>query len=139
MPLNGVQMPLAFSSDSERSNFLSGEIQLGSGYNDNALVTPTDHLGNVSVLVVPRIEIRQNRERWSLDLAYAPGITINQNLGNQNQFAHNLGFSANYRVSQHVNLQVRDNFAKTNNLFAGLFGNTAGPGPLQQSNSSVIT
>ena len=139
MPVNSVQMPLMFSSDGERSNILSGGIQLGSGYDDNALVTPSNHVSNVSVLVLPSIEIRQNRERWSLDLAYSPGITINQNLGEQNQFAHSLSFSTNYRLSPHVSLQLRDNFAKTNNLFAGLFGNTPGPGPLQQSNSSVIT
>ena len=138
-PVNNVQMPLTFSSDGERSNILSGSIQVGGGYNDNALVTPTDHIGNVSVVIVPRIEIRQNRERWSLDFAYSPGITINQNLGEQNQFAHSLSFSTNYRLSPHVSLQLRDNFAKTNNLFSGLFGSTAGPGPLQQSNSSVIT
>ena len=73
-PVNTVQMPLLFSSDGERSNILSGSIQLGSGYDDNALVTPSDHISNVSVLVLPRIEIRQNRERWSLDLSYSPGI-----------------------------------------------------------------
>ena len=129
MPVNSVQMPLMFSSDGERSNYLSGGIQVGSGYDDNALVTPSDHISNLSVLVLPSIEIRQNRERWSLDLAYSPGITINQNLGEQNQFAHSLSFSTNYRLSPHVSLQLRDNFAKTNNLFAGLFGNTAGPGP----------
>jgi len=138
-PVNLVQLPLTFASDGERSNILSGSIQVGSGYNDNALVTPTDHIGNVSTLIVPRIEIRQNRERWSLDLAYSPGVTTNQNLSEQNQFAHNLSVSTNYRLSPHVSLQVRDNFAKTNNLFSGLFGSTAGPGPLQQSNSSVIT
>jgi hypothetical protein len=138
-PVNSVQMPLTFSSDRERSNFLSGGIQVGSGYNDNALVTPNNPISNVSVLVVPRIEIRQNRERWSLDFAYSPGITINQNLSEQNQFAHSLSFTTNYRLSPHVSLQLRDNFAMTNNLFSGIFGNTAGPGPLQQSNSSVIT
>jgi len=138
-PVNAVQMPLTFSSDGERSNFLSGGIQLGSGYNDNALVTPKDPISNVSVLVVPRLEIRQNRERWSLDFAYSPGITINQNMSEQNQFAQSLSFSTNYRLSPHVSLQLRDNFAMTNNLFSGLFGNTPGPGPLQQSNSSVIT
>jgi len=139
MPVNAVQMPLTFSSDGGRSNFLSGGIQLGSGYNDNALVTPNDPISNVSVLVVPRVEIRQNRERWSLDFAYSPGITINQNLSEQNQFAQSLSFSTNYRLSPHLSLQLRDNFAMTNDLFSGLFGNTPEPGPLQQSNSSVIT
>jgi hypothetical protein len=139
MPVNNVQMPLTFSSDGERSNILSGGIQVGGGYNDNALVTAENHRSNVSVLIVPSIEIRQTRERWSLDFAYSPGITINQNLAEQNQFAHSLSFSTNYRLSQHVSLQLRDNFAKTNNLFSGLFGNAPGPGPLQQSNSSVIT
>ena len=98
MPVNSVQMPLTFSSDGSRSNFLSGGIQLGSGYNDNALVTPSNHISNVSVLVLPRIEIRQNRERWNLDFAYSPGITINQNLSEQNQFAHSLSFAMNYRL-----------------------------------------
>ena len=138
-PVNNVQMPLTFSSDGARSNVLSGSIQLGSGYNDNALVTPNDPISNVSVLVVPRIEITQNRERWSLDFAYSPGITINQNLSEQNQFAQSLSFTTNYRLSPHVSVQLRDNFAVTNNLFSGLFGNTPGPGPFQQSNSSVIT
>jgi hypothetical protein len=138
-PVNNVQMPLTFSSDGERSNILSGGVQVGGGYNDNALVTAENHRSNVSVLIVPNIEIRQTRERWSLDFAYSPGITINQNLGEQNQFAQSLSFSTNYRVSPHVSLQLRDNFAMTNNLFSGLFGNTPGPGPLQQSNSSVIT
>jgi hypothetical protein len=139
MPVSGVQMPLTFSSDGARSNFLSGGIQLGSGYNDNALITPDNHISNVSYLLVPTIEIRQNRERWNLDLVYSPGITINQHLSEQNQFAHSLSFTTNYRLSPHVALQLRDNFAMTNGLFSGLFGNTAGPGPLQQSNSSVIT
>ena len=138
-PVNSVQMPLTFSSDRERSNLLSGGIQVGSGYNDNALVTPHNHISNVSVLVVPRIEVRQSRERWSLDFVYSTGITINQNLSEQNQFAHSLSFTTNYRLSPHVTLQLRDNFAMTNNLFSGLLGNGAGPGPLQQSNSSVIT
>ncbi len=139
MPVNGLQLPLTFAGDGERNNLLSTGIQVGSGYNDNALVTPKDRISNVGVLIVPRLEIRQNRERLTLDLAYSPGVTINQNLGQQNQFAHNLSFATNYRLSPHVSLQLRDNFAKTNNLFAGLFGSTAGPGPLQQSNSSVIT
>jgi hypothetical protein len=139
MPVNTVQMPLMFSSEGSRSNYLSGGIQLGSGYDDNALVTPSNHVSNLSMLVLPSIEIRQNRERWSLDLEYSPGITINQNLSERNQFAHSLSFSTNYRLSPHVSLQLRDNFAKTNNLFSGLFGSTTEPGPLQQSNSSVIT
>jgi len=138
-PVNGVQMPLMFSSDDSLSNFLSGGIELGSGYNDNALVTPNNPVSNVSVLLLPRIEIRQSRERWNLDFAYSPGLTINQNLSEQNQFAHSLSFTMNYRLSPHVNLQLRDNFTKTNDLFSGLFGNASGPGPLQQSNSSVIT
>ena len=66
-------------------------------------------------------------------------MRINQNLSEQNQFAPSLSFSTNYRLSPHVSLQLRDNFAMTNNLFWGLFGTTPGKGPLQQSNSSVIT
>jgi len=139
LPVNGVQMPFALLSESSRSNFIRGDIQLGSGYDDNALVTPNNHVSNVSFLVLPRIEVRQNRERLSLDFVYSPGLTINQHLSERNQTAQSLDFTMNYRLSPHVGLQLRDNFAMTNNLFSGLFGNTPGPGPLQQSNSSVIT
>lgn len=137
-PMNSLQLPLSFLSESPRSNILSGGVQLGSGFNDNALLTPGKHLSNVSYLVAPKLEMRQSRERWGLDLAYSPALTVNQQLSDQNQTAHDLGLIVNYGLSPHVNLLLRNNFRKTNNLFSGVFDSTAGAGPLQQSNMSVI-
>ena len=138
MPMNGVQLPVGFASENVRSNILSAGIQLGSGYNDNALVTPGDHVTNVSYLVVPNIQMRRSRERWSLDLAYSPALMVNQQLSEQNQTAHNVSLVMNLALSPHVNLRLRDNFAKTNNLFSGLSGNGIMPSPLQQSNTSLF-
>lgn len=138
MPMKSVQAPLTVSSENQRSNILSGGFQLGSAFNDNVLATPGYHVSNVSYLVIPRIEIRQTRERWGLDLAYSPALTVNQQLSEQNQTAHDLGLLLNYRLSPHVNLQLRDNFVRTNNLFSGLLGDNISPGPIQQPNPSLF-
>jgi hypothetical protein len=141
LPVSGLQMPLTFSSENPRTNFVMGSLQLGSGYDDNVFATPSNHTGDVSYLILPSVDLGQTRERWNWDLGYSPGFVINQRVTERNQAAHNLHLLLGYRLTPHVALQVRENFEKTSNLFSGLLGSTpvAGPGPLQQPNVSAIT
>ena len=136
MPVSAKSVPLTFSSENARSNFLTGGLQLGVGFDDNALSTSDHQVSDISYLVLPHIEIGQTRERWKWDLAYNPGFTVNQRFSQRNQTAQNLNFALDYRLSPHVALQLSDNFDKTNNLFSGLLGNplAPGPGPIQQPN-----
>jgi hypothetical protein len=141
MPVSALQMPLAFSSEIPRSNFLQASLRFGTAYDDNVLATPSDRLSDVSYMIMPTIHIGQTRERWIWDFGYSPGVTINQRLSDQNQFAHNLDFLFTYRLSPHVTALINENFEKTSSVFSGFLSNSPSPvpGPLQQPNSSVIT
>jgi hypothetical protein len=141
LPVNSVRMPLTFSSENPRSNFVMGNVQLSSAYDDNVLATPNGHIGDVSYLMLPSLAVGQTRERWNWDLSYSPGFTINQRVTERNQVAHNLHLLLGYRLSPHVTVQLQENFEKSNSLFSGMLGvtPTSGPGPLQQPNQSAIT
>lgn len=141
MPVSGLQMPLTFSSETPRRNFVMGSAQLGSAYDDNVLATPSGHISDVSYLILPSVVIGQTRERWNWDFSYSPGFTINQRVAERNQAAHNLYLLFDYRLTPHVTAQIREGFEKSNTLFSGLLGSApaGGPGPLQQPNTSVIT
>jgi hypothetical protein len=140
MPVSGLQMPLTFSSETLRSNFVMGRFQLGSAYDDNALTTPSQHIGDASYMILPSITIGQTRELWNWDFGYSSGFMINQRAVGRNQAAHDLHMVFAYRLSPHVTAQIRENFEKTNSLFSGILGgaSTPAPGPLQQSNTSAI-
>jgi hypothetical protein len=141
MPVSGLQMPLTFSSETPRSNYIMGGLQFGFGYDDNLLSTPTHHISEESYMVLPSLDVGQTRERWTWDLGYRAGLTFNQHVTGLNQVVHDLHLLFAYRLSPHVTAQIRENFGKTNGLFSGLPSNTPAtdPGPLQQPNQSVIT
>jgi hypothetical protein len=139
--VTGDRPPLTFSSETVRSNFLTGSFLLASAFDDNALSTGSNHVSNVSYSMAPGIDVAQTRERWNWIFGYHPGFTFNQRLSEQNQSAHNLNFDTTYRLSPHVALRLRDAFEKTSTLFSGTFADqlTPGFGSLQQPNQFLIT
>ena len=141
MPVTGLHRALAFSSETPRSNFLMGSLKFGVGYDDNVFSTPSDHISDVSYLVLPSIDFAQSRGRWNWDFGYSPGFTINQRVSQRDETAQNLHLLMAYRLSPHVTAQLRENFEKTSSLFSGLLDSSpaAGYGSLQQPNTSVIT
>lgn len=136
-PITGLQAPPMFSSESPRSNFVMGSLQIDTGYDDNVLMTPSNPISDVGYLMLPRIKIGQTRERWNLNFEYGLGFTINQQVAERNQTAQNLQVLFAYRLSPHVTAQIHENFEKANSLFSDRLGGTpiAGPGPLQQPNA----
>jgi hypothetical protein len=141
LPVSALQMPMAFPSETERSNFFTAGLRFATGYDDNVLATSSNRLSNLSYMIMPSVRIGQVRERWQWDFGYSPGVTINQQLSDQNQSAHYLDTLFTYRLSPHVSVQIKENFEKTSSIFSGVLSNsnTPTPGPLQQPNSSVIT
>jgi hypothetical protein len=141
IPVRGMQMPLTFSSDTERSNFVMGSLRFAAGFDDNVLGTSSGHVSDMTYMILPSVDVGQSRERWTWDFGYSPGFTMSQRLTQTNEAAQALHLLFAYRLSPHITAQIRDNFEKTNSLFSGVLDNTAvaGPGPLQQSNPSVVT
>ncbi len=140
MPVS-EQMPLAFSTEIRPENLLRMGIEVGTAFDDNALLTPSDRTSDVSYIFLPSIEIGQSRPRLRWDLAYRPGFTINQHLSERNQMAQGLAFTFDYRLSPHVGVRLREGFDKTNNAFSGLVQGSQTPGsvPGQAPNFSSVT
>ena len=132
---------LAFDSELARTNYLNGGISLGSTFDDNALSTSGGRISNVGYLFQPYIALKQSRGRLNWMLDYAAGLTVNQRLSSQNQGSHNLGFEAEYRISPHVDLLVRDRFVMTTGFFNQLNQNpeVSSGTVLQRPNESVVT
>jgi hypothetical protein len=138
MPVSSLRMPLTFSSETGRSNYVRGSLRVGSGYDDNVMATPSHHVSDVSYMILPSIDIGQTRERWNWDFGYTPGFTVNQRVVERNQAAHDLHMLFDYRLSPHVTARIHESFQKTNSLFSDVMSSPS-VGPLQEPNTSGIT
>ena len=136
--LGGRGTSLAFVSEMERSNYLRGGVNVGAGYDDNALLGSGAQVGNTTFSVFPNIAIEQSTSRTRWSLGYGGGLTVNQRLSSRNQGSHDLNIDSEFRLSPHVNLRVAEDFSLT----AGIVGaNTASafqPGP-GGANGTLIT
>ena len=126
--LGGRGTSLAFRSESERSNYLRGGLNVGAAYDDNALLTPNNSVGNVTYSVFPNIAVEQTLPRIHWSLGYAAGLTVNQRLSNNNQGSHDLSFESQFRLSPHVSLRVAEAFSLTSGIFAAGTGAGVQPG-----------
>jgi hypothetical protein len=126
--IGGFSPTLAFSSSINRSNLLRAGINVGGSYDDNALITPTNAIGNWGYSIFPNISIQQTRSRLRWDLGYSAGLTVNQELSSRNQGSHDLNLNLLYRLSPHVNLLVADHFSLSSGVFNQLGANATPQG-----------
>ena len=130
-------MTLAFPAEKERSNYLRGGFNVGAAYDDNALLSSSNQVSNVSGTVFPNLSIEETTSRTKWTLGYAGGLTINQRLTSQNQGSHDLSFDSQFRLSPHVNLRAAETFLMTTGVFdKGAAG--AGQGEAGTPNASVL-
>jgi hypothetical protein len=135
--LGGRGTSLAFPSEQGRSNYLRGGVNVGAAYDDNALLAPSDGVGNAAYSVFPNIAIEQTLPRLRWSLGYAAGLTVNQRLSNNNQGSHDFNFESQFRLSPHVNLRVAEDFSLTSGVFdAGMGAGVQGAGG---PNTGLIT
>ena len=116
--LGGQGTSLALTTEMERSNYLTFGMNVSTGYDDNALLTPSGQVGNTTFSVFPNIDMARSTSRMRWSFGYGTGLTVNQRLSNNNQGSHNLSFDSVFRLSPHVNLRATENFS----LIAGNFG-----------------
>ena len=122
--LGGPKLSVALRSESERSNYLRGGINVGSTYDDNALLTPHNTVGNTAVSVFPNISLEQARSRVKWSLGYAGGFTVNQRIADQ--ASQDVKFDSQFRLSPHVTLRVAEEVSYTSGFFDS--GNSSGVG-----------
>ena len=146
--LGGTGISSSFISELKRSNYLRGGVNVSAAYDDNPFMASSGATSNTSVSIFPNISIEETSARIGWKLGYAGGLTINENLPDQNQNSQNVNFDSQYRLSPHVNLRVAENFSMTTGFFdsgngVGVIG-SGGPNasliaPLSTQRSSVTT
>jgi hypothetical protein len=146
--LGGTGISSAFISELKRSNYLRGGVNVSAAYDDNPLLASIGATSNTSVSIFPNVSIEETSSRIRWRLGYAGGLTINENLPNQNQNSQNVNFDSQYRLSPHVNLRVAESFSLTTGFFDAGNGlgvvNSGGPNaslitPLATQRSSLTT
>jgi hypothetical protein len=147
--LGGSGISSAFISELKRSNYLRGGVNVSAAYDDNPFLASSGATSNTSVSIFPNVSIEESSSRIRWKLGYAGGLTINENLTNQNQNSQNLNFDSQFRLSPHVNLRVAENFSMITGFFdAGNGGEvvngSGGPNasliaPLSTQRSSLTT
>ena len=138
--INGETGGLRFLSEGV-TNLLSGGLTFGSSYDDNAYSDNSRRVGNVSYIVSPNLAIQEIRPRTMLTFNYSPGFTANQRLSQRYDYAHNLDFNLQYRITEHLTARLKNDFVKQTTAFDRINNNagTAPLTPLQQQNDSIIT
>jgi hypothetical protein len=134
--LGGAGISSAFLSELERSNYLRAGVNVGAAYDDNPVLLSGGAQSNTSVSIFPNFSIEESTSRTRWKLAYAGGLTINENLPNQNQQAQNVNFDSQFRLSPHVNLRAAEQFSYTTGFFDS--GNGSGVIGSGGPNSSLI-
>jgi hypothetical protein len=147
--LGGTGLSSAFLPELERSNYLRGGVNVGAVYDSNPFLVSSRTESGTSESFFPNIRIEESSSRMRWMLGYAGGLTVNQNITNQNQGSQNLNFDSQYRLSPHVNLRVAESFSMTTGFFdAGngteVVAGSGGPNasliaPLSTQRSSMTT
>jgi hypothetical protein len=138
--VNGDSGSLAFSSEAERINLLSGGVTLSTTYDDNAFSSAKDPIGSVGYMVMPNLSIIEATARTHWALNYNPGFIWNQRGSSQYQSDHNLDFNSQYRVTERLTARIHENFVDESTSFNESNQNPLLPGTnvLSQPNPSVL-
>lgn len=112
-PVFGQTSSLQFSSELERTNYLSGGLIFSSAYDDNLIPYGSNRLVDVSYTVAPTIALRMTRRRLLWTLSYSPGYTFYQRYTAYNQAYQNLSTDLSLRLSPHFTFTAQELFSQS--------------------------
>ena len=139
-PLNGEGYSMAFSSETPRTNFLRGGLNISTAYDDNVVPSSGRAVSDVAYSIWPSLALEQSRSRLRWNLSYSPGYTFHQKLDTINGLDHSLALGLEYRLSPHVTMKVSNSFQKTRDLlnFREQSAETPTTGGLNEPNDSIV-
>jgi len=138
--LTGAASPLAFTSETERSNYLRGGATASFAYNTNVINGTGSPVGDELYTISPFIDLDITRTRLRFSTIYSPGFTFYQHLTDRNQSNQSLGLSFAYRLSPHVTFTAADSLAKTSTYSGLAFNTIAGvPNAIQSPNLAIVS
>ena len=141
--LAGQDIPRGLPLEGAGPNYVAGGISITQMYTDNADLTNSNRLSDLSWDFSPHLALVHSSTRLAYDLDAMAGFVVNRKLNDRNQATETGAADLSYRMTQFVTLRLSDSFTNTTGLWSGLSPGTgtsgSGIGPLQQQNSSVFT
>lgn len=139
-PLSDESYSMTFATETPRTNYLRGEMRVGTAYDDNAVPSSGKIVSDVAYSVWTSLALEQSRSRVRWSLGYSPGYTFHQRLNTIDGVDHGLAAKLEYRWSPHITLRLSNSFQKTRDLlnFRQQNGSTPIPGGVSAPNDSIV-
>jgi hypothetical protein len=110
-----------------RSNYLTAGLILGTAHDDNVLAgTSVTPVGDLIYTFSPTITLNRTTQRQQMTLTYSPGFTLYQHTSTLNVTDQNAAVTFQYRLSQHLTINLSDFFQKSSNVFDQLYSDSGG-------------
>jgi hypothetical protein len=139
----GQDIPRRLPIEGAGANYVAGGISITQMYTDNADLTNTNRLSDLSWEFSPHLALVHSSTRLTYDLDAMAGFVVNRTLSDRNRATETGAADLSYRLTQFVTLRLSDSFMNTTGLWSGLNPETGTPGTgigaVQQPNSSVFT
>jgi hypothetical protein len=127
-PVSVLGQDISFSSESTLGNYIRGEMDFSSGYEDNIFGSASDsEVPDVNYVVRPAFSLYRSTSRLLLKSFYAPRFIIYQRHSELDRTDHDLQLQMTYRLTPHVTIAFQDSFAKTASQLFGVEQNTISP------------
>jgi hypothetical protein len=125
------------------ANFVTVGIAITQMYTDNALLSTSPTISDLSYDMEPHIALNYSAPRFSYDMGVLAGFLVNRTLDDRNQAKQTGAFDLSYHMSQFVMLRLSDSFQNTTGLWSGLDTSSSsegtGVGVVETPNSSLLT
>jgi hypothetical protein len=132
----GTADTLRRAPSSQNTNILGGELSFTTLYTDNAELTATQRISDVTYRFEPSLNFQQIRSRTTVAATGSLGVIANQHLQERNEFTTNLSGDLGYRLTEYTNIRFSDTFLNTTGLVADANRQGTGIGLLQRPNTS---
>lgn len=131
---SGQLPPAVPGTDVEVANVVEGSIQVGTNYDDNAVLGASPRQWDIGYNISPSITFRETLPRFDWSLRYGPGFTKSQNLTYRSQVTQNFGGQFTWRTSKHSELSVQQTYIRGTNPFDQSYTQ---PGPTLGTNNTI--
>ncbi|HXJ89056.1 MAG TPA: hypothetical protein VMS18_19720 [Candidatus Binatia bacterium] len=139
----GQDIPRGRPLEGAGPNYLTGGISITQMYTDNAELTNSNPVDDLSYEFLPHLALVHSAPRLTYDLDAMAGFVVNRTLSDRNRATQTGTADLSYRMTQFTALRLSDSFLNTTGLWSGLNSGTdtsgGGIGAVQQPNSSIFT
>jgi len=143
-PLAGQRAQHEPLAEQNAPNSVTGGIDITQVFTDNAELTSSGTVNDLSYSIEPHLAFYHSAPRLSYSLGVFAGYLVNRTLNERNQATQTASLDVSYGVTRFTTLRVSDSFSNTTGLWSGSDAGASsepsgGVGVVQEPNSALLT